>query len=143
MVPGQSHKTLDCQALDVVRSARVVDSHHGQGSREREAELERREAEVSAREAAVAERTEAAQAILAAADVRDATSDARDAAADKRENDLDCAELLAPTDEYGYGGDWPERRNAALDRGHAKDDRTASHDDRIALIEDDAGRGTD
>lgn len=39
--------------------------------------------------------------------------------------------------ESKYGAHWPERRNAGLDRGHAKDDRTASHDDRIALTEGD------
>jgi hypothetical protein len=46
--------------------------------------------------------------------------------------------LLAPQGEQGYGGDWPERRNAVLDRGYAKDDRTASRDDRLALTGDDA-----
>ena len=85
----------------------------------------------------------AAEEILAAADERDAIADARDAAADKRENDLDRARLLAPPDTYGYGDDWPERRNAGLDRAHSKDDRAASHDDRIHLTqernEDDPG----
>jgi hypothetical protein len=106
------------------------------GKRERAGDdLERREAEVTAREAALEERREAAGAILAAADERDSVSDARDAAADKREHDLDLAEFLAPTDKTGYGGSWPERRNAALDRAHSKDDRVASHDDRGALTE--------
>jgi hypothetical protein len=59
-------------------------------------------------------------------------------AADRRENDHALAELLAPQGEQGYGGDWPERRNAVLDRGYAKDDRTASRDDRLALTGDDA-----
>jgi uncharacterized protein (DUF3084 family) len=107
----------------------------GKRTQGREDDLERREADVTAREAALAERSETAQAILDAADERDASADTRDAAADEREKDLDRAELLAPPDKLGYGGDWPERRNASLDRGHAKDDRTASHGDRIALTE--------
>ncbi len=114
-----------------------------EGEEEREADLERREDAVAAREAALAERVEAAQEIVGAADERDAAADIRDEAASQRENDLDLAQLLAPEDEYGYGGDWPERRNANLDRGYAKDDRKASHSDRLALTEDDAEHGTD
>ena len=114
-----------------------------EGTEEREADLERRETEVVAREAALAERGEAADEILDAADERDAIADARDALADKRETDHDLAELLDPSDGHGYGGDWPERRNAALDRAQAKQDRASSHDDRIALSEDNAGDGTD
>jgi hypothetical protein len=89
------------------------------------------------------ERTGAAAAVLAAADERDSVADARDAAADKREHELDLAEFLAPPDETGYGGDWPERRNAALDRAHSKDDRAASHDDRGALTAGPAEPETD
>lgn len=114
----------------------------------READLERREAAVEAREivveareAAHAERIDAAREIRAAADKRDAASDDRDVAAGKRENDLDRAEMLDL--ESKYGAHWPERRNAGLDRGHAKDDRTASHDDRIALTEGDVEDHTD
>lgn len=107
----------------------------GKRKRAPDEDLERREARVSAREAALDERMEAAEAILAAADERDAISDARDVAADKREHDLDLAEFLSPKDKAGYGGDWPERRNAALDRAHSKGDRTASHEDRDALTE--------
>jgi hypothetical protein len=103
-----------------------------------EAEVTAREAGVTAREAALEERTEAAGAILAAADDRDAA-----AAADKRGHDLDRAEFLAPPDKHGYAGNWPERRGAALDRAHSKDDRTASHDDRDALTEGNAEQGTD
>jgi multidrug efflux pump subunit AcrA (membrane-fusion protein) len=106
-------------------------------------DLQRREAEVTAREAALKDRTEAAEAILAAADERDSVTDARDAAADKRENDLDRAEFLAPPDKSGYAGNWPERRNAALDRAHSRADRTASHDDRDALTEGNAEPETD
>jgi hypothetical protein len=36
-----------------------------------------------------------------------------------------------------YGTHWPERRNAGSDRAHSKDDRKASHADRIALTGDD------
>jgi hypothetical protein len=84
---------------------------------------------------------DAVREIGAAADKRDAASDDRDVAAGKRENDLDRAEMLDP--ESKYGAHWPERRNAGLDRGHAKDDRTASHDDRIALIDGAVERDTD
>ena len=90
---------------------------------------------MAAREAALDKRMEDAHAILAAAEARDAAADARDAAADKRENDLDLARMLAPPGEGGYGDDWPERRCAAVDREHSKDDRAASHDDRIHLTE--------
>jgi len=111
------------------------------GSRERdldrrEYEVHRREAMVEHRLTALSGRLVAAQAILVHAEERDARSEARDAAADKRENDLDLAELLAPADQYGYGGDWAERRNAALDRGHARDDRAAASVDLAALAED-------
>jgi hypothetical protein len=72
---------------------------------------------------------------LAAANERDAVADARDVAADQRENDLDRQTLLAPPEVTGYGKDWPERRHAGMDRAHSKDDRKASHDDRIHLTE--------
>jgi uncharacterized protein (DUF3084 family) len=88
-----------------------------------------------ARERSLAKRSAAAQEILAAADERDATADARDSAADKRENDLDRERLLAPSEIAGYGDDWPERRNAGLDRVYSKSDRQASHDDRVHLTE--------
>lgn len=110
---------------------------------QREADLERREREVAAREAALDERLEAAKAILTAADARDATADTRDDAADKRETDLDRAQLLDPLGERAYGSDWPERRNAGLDREHAKEDRTASHADRVGLTEGQAESGSD
>jgi hypothetical protein len=107
----------------------------------REIVVEAREIVVEARDAAHAERKDAAREIGAAADKRDAAADDRDAAAGKRENDLDRAEMLDPESEYG--AHWPERRNAGLDRGHAKDDRTASHDDRIALTDGDVEHDTD
>jgi hypothetical protein len=72
---------------------------------------------------------------LDAADERDAVADARDVAADQRESDLDRAKMLAPPEIAGYGDDWPERRNAGIDRVHSKDDREASHDDRVQLTE--------
>ena len=90
---------------------------------------------MTAREAALAKRLEEAHQILAAADERDVAADARDAAADERERDLDRAKMLAPPGEGDYGYDWPERRSAAVDREHSKDDRAASHDDRIHLTE--------
>jgi hypothetical protein len=113
----------------------------GDNLERREAEVTAREAGVTAREAALEERTEAAPAILAAADERDAVADGRDAAADKRGHDLDRAEFLAPPDKHGYATNWPERRGAALDRAHSKDDRTASHDDRDARLKATPNRG--
>jgi uncharacterized protein (DUF3084 family) len=104
---------------------------------EREAVLERREAALAARESAMSSRMEAADDILAAADQRDAEADERDAGADTREREVDRAQLLAKGD--GYGNDLPARRGAALDREHAKGDRAASQDDRIALTEADEG----
>jgi uncharacterized protein (DUF3084 family) len=100
---------------------------------ERDAALDRREAALTARERALAERMEAAHQILAAADERDAISDSRDTGGDTREQALDRAHFLATGNEYG--DDLPLRRGAALDRAHAKGDRAASHDDRIALTE--------
>ena len=97
----------------------------------REAALTRREERVAARETALAVRTEEIRRILAAADDRDAVSDARDATADLRDDKLDLAEMLDV--EHSYGDRWPERRTAALDRWHAKDDRAASRADRRAL----------
>jgi hypothetical protein len=113
------------------------------GDDEREADLEQRENAVTAREEALAERMDAAKVVLDAAEERDTDADARDGVADRRESDLDLAQLLTTDDKHGYGGDWAERRNANLDRVHAKDDRKASHDDRIALTEDNSEHGTD
>ena len=53
---------------------------------------------------------------------------------DTREQVLDRAHFLATGDTYG--DDLALRRGAALDREHAKGDRTASRDDRVALAED-------
>jgi uncharacterized protein (DUF3084 family) len=100
---------------------------------DRETAVKARETTVAAREAAQRERMDAAQGIRDAAEKRDAVSGARDAAADKREHDLDQADLLNSTSDYG--AHWPERRNAGIDRAHAKDDRSASHADRAALTE--------
>ena len=88
---------------------------------------------MDAREAALDERMALGRAILEAADQRDAAADDRDEAAQVRSNDLDRAEFGA--EGASYGERWPERRDAALGREHAKDDRTASHGDRIALTE--------
>jgi len=84
------------------------------------------------REAESREGVRAAKEILAAAAERDARADARDAAADKRDQDLDLAALLGARD---YGGDWPARRAAALDRENAKQDRTAARLDLSALAD--------
>ena len=105
---------------------------------DREAELDRREAVLAERENALARRMEAAGEIVEAADRRDAVAEARDSGADMRERQIDRAEFTAKGDKYGdqYGEHLPQRRAAALDRKHAKGDRTASQDDRIALTED-------
>ncbi|WP_148615369.1 hypothetical protein [Nocardioides rubriscoriae] len=99
-----------------------------------EADLERREAALAAREADHAQRMEDADEIVAHAAERGAAADARDLAADRREQALDLAELLAREGHHAYGDDLPHRRNAALDRMSAKDDR-ASHEDLVALTE--------
>ena len=100
----------------------------------REVALAEREATLKVREKALDERMRAAREILAAADERDAISDSRDTGGDTREHVLDQARFLATGDTYG--DDLPLRRGAALDREHAKGDRAASHEDRIALTED-------
>lgn len=99
----------------------------------REEALVEREAALTVRETALAERMAAADEILAAAEKRDAISDSRDTRGETRESALDQARLLARGDAYGE--DLPLRRGAALDREHAKEDRAASRDDRIALTE--------
>ncbi len=106
------------------------------GIEDRETAVEARETAVEAREEAQRQQMEAAHDFSEAADERDAVSDSRDVAAEKRENDADRAELLDRTVQYGTH--WPERRNAGLDREHAKGDRTASHEDRAALINNDS-----
>ena len=77
-------------------------------------------------------------------DDRDRVSDARDASADRRDHELDLAEMLDV--DHSYGDHWPERRAAALDRRHAKDERAASREDRRALarslVEQDPARST-
>ena len=86
----------------------------------------------------LATRMEAAGEIVDAADRRDAVAEARDSGADIRERQIDRAEFIAKGDQYGDqdGEHFPQRRAAALDREHAKGDRTASQDDRLALTED-------
>ena len=103
---------------DLVRRSPVQprDEPHPRPHAPRLSLLARREAALAAREPALVGRMEAAQAILTAADTRDASADTRDAAAEKGENDMDRAEFASPRDKGRYGGDWPERRNAAADR---------------------------
>jgi hypothetical protein len=104
---------------------------------ERDAALDRREAAVTVREVRLARRMVVAQRILAAGDQRDAVSVARDVAAETREHYLDRAQFLAHigNDTYRKENRPKRRRAAALDRDHAKGDREASLDDRIALAE--------
>lgn len=62
----------------------------------------------------------------------------RDAAADERGRQLDLTEMLAT--DGPYGEHWAERREAALDRLHAKSDRAAARADRVALARAGADR---
>ena len=103
---------------------------------ELEAELDRREEAWAAREAALLARLEAAHRVLDAADERDDLADARDFAARKRGSDRDLADFRTTGGAAEYEDDRPERHEAALGRERAKDDRTAAHEDRIALTED-------
>lgn len=97
----------------------------------REAELDDREAAVTVREELLTSRLESAHRILAAAAERDAVADARDAGAETRDLHEDRAQFLAS--RHVYGQHLGQRRDAALDRLHAKGNRTASQGDRIAL----------
>jgi len=112
------------------------DSDPDRSVEEREDDVQRRESAAEAREAALENRLTAAHDILNAADQRDVLADGRDVAADQRDRDSDREMFLTPDTEYGEH--WPERRDAAEGRGHAKDDRTASHEDRVALTEPEA-----
>jgi hypothetical protein len=105
---------------------------------EREADLDAREASLTAREGALDTRMEAAAEILSAADRRDDVATARDSGAETRELRMDRADFMRTSDNKNgeYGIHLPQRRDAALDREHAKGDRTAAHHDRIALTED-------
>ncbi len=100
----------------------------------REREVERRELDAHTREKALVARLEAAQAILLAAHERDAVADTRDALADSRDRDLDLASMLITASDHVYGGTWPERRHAALDRELARSDRLAARLDLTALV---------
>jgi hypothetical protein len=103
----------------------------GEGDAERDRRAEEREADLDRREDALAHRMRAAEDILAAAEQRDTDADARDVGADTRELARDKARFLGTDD--AYGSELPGRRDAALDRLHAKGDREASHEDRVAL----------
>lgn len=73
---------------------------------------------------------EKTQKILVEADRRDDEADTRDAESDKRAEAADLHAFLNTSEPYfGHG----ERRAAALDRSHAKDDRESSAADRAEL----------
>jgi hypothetical protein len=97
-------------------------------------QADEREAGLDRREKAQAERVSKADVIIAAADQRDTAAEARDLRSTNRENALDKARFLAHGD--AYDPDASGRREAGLDREHAKDDRSASKTDRVALTED-------
>ena len=99
-----------------------------------------READLDRREAALERRIEVARDVLVAAAARDAVADDRDGRATRRDHDDDLAAFVDPLRSEGYGWDTPGRRHAALDRGHAKDDRSSAAVDRTILTADlDAG----
>jgi hypothetical protein len=102
---------------------------------DREQALTEREETLHRREVALARRREATAGILAVADERDADADLRDDVSAERDHAADLDAFVRPDDE-SYGSDHPERRHAALDRIHAKDDCASSADDRRALAED-------
>jgi hypothetical protein len=77
-----------------------------------------------------------AQKAVADSDTRDYVAGVRDEASAAREHHLDRAQFLAHDGNNTYGDNMPKHpRHAALDREHSKDDREASHDDLIALVE--------
>ena len=102
-------------------------------SDEGETDIQQRLATLEALEAVCVEGMRAAAEIVAAADERDALADARDLSAEQHEHGLDLAHFLAAEDD-DYGYDWPERRAAALDREHARQDRIAARGDLTALV---------
>ncbi len=75
--------------------------------------------------------TDAVHAVLASARDRDLVADARDASAEQRDRERDLADMLDVEGTYGDG--LPLRREAALERLHAQDDREAARRDREAL----------
>jgi hypothetical protein len=110
-------------------------AHVGEGEERRDA-VEKRELNVGRREAALVERLAAAKKILEAADLRDGEADLRDDASVTLDQAADLAAFVHPKDGDSYGSENPGRRHAALDRGHAKDDRVSAAGDRQALTEE-------
>lgn len=106
------------------------------GEGELDRTVDKREADVARREAALAARTEAAHEILDAAALRDVDAEARDADAAARDHARDLLAFVNVEDGDRYGLDNAGRREAAIDRGAAKEDRTSSADDRLKLTED-------
>lgn len=105
-------------------------------SEQRRRESQLREAKADARAAAVGK-------LLKAADERDVDADERDAVAVRRDRDEDERAFLDHDEDRPYGSNAPDRRRAALARGHAKQDRRQSADDREKLTGDLAGDDSD
>lgn len=105
---------------------------------ERDLEADAREAALDRREQALTDRLDMAEEIDAAATERDAISDARDLRADNREEALNRAR--SAKEGFSYDADAPGRHAAARDRLHAKGDRQAAGEDRVAIIKDPADR---
>jgi hypothetical protein len=102
----------------------------------RSALADEREADLDRREAMLVHRVQVAQSVLDAAAARDVLADGRDGTAIQRDRDADLRAFVDPDRSDTYGWDTPGRRDAALDRGHAKDDRSSAADDRTALTAD-------
>ena len=122
----------------------AVVGHEGGGDRDRRVDVsdpQEDESAAEARESARVIRRNTARAILAAAEERDAVARARDEMAAQRENDLDRAELLDPTSDYG--SHWKERRHAGMDRTYAEQDRVASREDLLRLMQLDSDSDAD
>jgi len=115
-----------------VESSPTGSNRRDRDADEREAALDVREAEARAREMDQANRQHDAQTILVDAGHRDDAADARDVISATRDQAADLEAFLNKDETYvGHG----QRRAAAVDRSHAKDDREAAAGDRIQLTE--------
>ncbi len=125
------------EVLGAPRSPRHVGlALEDQARARRQRELDRREADLARRERALAVVLHRAQERLAAAVARDVAADELDAVAEQRERELDLGYLLSPAAADTYGADWPARRQAALDRARAHEDRASARADLVALVTD-------
>ena len=117
--------------MDEDRDGSVVPDRAEDAAADREAALRKREDRVDEHETRAALRRRDADEILAAADDRDRDADARDRVAFERES---AASLRAFLQDEDLDGSAPQaRRDAAVDRSHAKEDRSEGASDRARL----------